>query len=61
MTIEKSDGKIASTIRENTSSKDQEIFELDSMQSATMEDVKSGKNYLSIMESNLEVLKKVLN
>ena len=61
MTIEGSDKKIAETIRDNTSSKDQEIRTLDSMQSVTSEDVKNGASYLSIMEENLNVLKSALN
>ncbi|MCR5321713.1 MAG: metal ABC transporter substrate-binding protein [Lachnospiraceae bacterium] len=57
MTIESSDKKIANTIRENTKTKDQKILTLDSMQSTTSKDVASGTTYISIMESNLEVLK----
>ena len=60
LTIEKSDQKIANTIKENSSSKDQQILALDSMQSTTSEDVNNGASYLGIMESNLEVLKKAL-
>ena len=60
MTIEKSDQKIAKTIIENTKSKDSNILTLDSMQSVTSDDVKNGTTYLSIMESNLEVLKEAL-
>ena len=61
MTIEKSDGRIAGTIRDNTTSKDQKILTLDSMQSVTSDDVAKGENYISIMKSNLEVLKEALN
>ena len=60
MTIEKSDQKIAKTIIENTKDKNQKILTLDSMQSTTSEDVKSGTTYLSVMEDNLEVLKEAL-
>ncbi len=60
MTIEKSDQKIAKTIIKNTKSKDRNILTLDSMQSVTSDDVKNGTTYLSIMESNLEVLKEAL-
>ena len=60
MTIENSDQKIAKTIRDNTKDKNQEILTLDSMQSTTSEDVKNGTTYLSIMESNLNVLKKAM-
>ncbi len=61
MTIESSDGKIADTIIQNTSSKDQDVLVLDSMQSVTSNDVKNGETYLGVMEKNLEVLKKALN
>ena len=60
LTIEGADHKIAETIKDNTTSKDQEILTMDSMQSTTSEDVKNGATYLGIMESNLEVLKKAL-
>ena len=60
LTIEKSDKKIAETIIENTSSADQTVMTLDSMQSVTSEDVKNGASYLSIMEENLNVLKEAL-
>ena len=60
MTIENSDQKIAKTIRDNTKDKNQEILSLDSMQSTTSEDVKNRTTYLSVMESNLDVLKKAM-
>lgn len=60
MTIEKSDQKIAKTIIENTRDKNQSILTLDSMQSTTSEDVANGTTYLSVMESNLNVLKEAL-
>ncbi|MBO4650184.1 MAG: zinc ABC transporter substrate-binding protein [Clostridiales bacterium] len=60
LTIEGSDQKIAKTIVENTTSKDQQILILDSMQSVTSKDVKDGANYYSVMEKNLEVLKEAL-
>ena len=60
LTIEGSDQKIAKTIVENTSSKDQKILVLDSMQSVTSKDVKDGASYFSVMEKNLEVLKEAL-
>ena len=59
-TIEKSDQKIAETVKENTKSKDQEILTMDSLQSVTSEDVKAGETYLGKMTDNLEVLKKAL-
>ena len=60
MTIEGGSTKIAETIIQNTESKNQKILSLDSMQSTTGKDVEEGKTYLSIMESNLEVLKEAL-
>ena len=60
MTIEKSDQKISKAIIENTKDKNQKILTLDSMQSATSDDVKTGTTYLSVMEDNLEVLKEAL-
>ena len=61
MTIEGGNGKIAQTIISNTTSKDQTILALDSMQAATMKDVQSGVSYLSVMENNLGVLTTVLS
>lgn len=60
LTIESSDGRIAQTIIDNTSKKDQQVLTLDSMQSTTSEDVEKGASYLAIMKSNLEVLKAAL-
>ncbi len=60
LVIENSDKKIAGTIVENTSSKDQQILVLDSMQSVTAKDVAGGCTYLSVMEKNLEVLSEAL-
>lgn len=60
MTIEKSDKKIANTIISNTKNKNQKIFELNSLQSTTLKDVKNGVTYLSVMKSNLNVLKEAL-
>lgn len=61
MVIESSDQKIAQTIIDNTEDKNQGILVLDSMQSTTSEDIAAGATYMSIMESNLEVLKQSLN
>lgn len=60
MTIEKSDKKIAQTIIDNTKKKDQKILEMDSMQSTTSEDVANGVTYLTVMQKNLDTLKKAL-
>jgi len=61
LTIEKSDQKIAETVKNNTNSKDQEILTIDSLQSVTTADVEAGENYLKKMSDNLDVLKKALD
>lgn len=60
LTIEGKNHRIAETIVENTKTKDQAILTLDSMQSTTMNDIKNGTTYISVMESNLAVLKEAL-
>lgn len=60
LTVEKSDQKIANTVIQNTQNKDQQILALDSMQSVTSGDISDGTTYLSIMESNLSILKEAL-
>ena len=60
-TIDGSDGKIARAILDaSKNSKGAEILTLNSMQSVTDEQIKAGMDYLSIMRSNLEILKKAL-
>lgn len=61
LTIEGTQHKIAETIVQNTVDKNQSILTLDSMQSTTSADVANGTTYLSVMESNLDVLKQALN
>ena len=60
LTIEGKDKRIAETIIENTASKTQKVLTLNSIQSVSSSDVKNGKTYISIMESNLSVLKEDL-
>lgn len=60
MVIDNSDRKLANTIIENTASKDATVLVLNSMQATTGRDVGNGASYLSIMQSNLEVLKQAL-
>ena len=60
LTIEGKDHSIAETVVENTTSKDQKIAVMDSMQSATSRDAVSGTTYISVMEGNLDVLKDAL-
>lgn len=61
LTVEGTEHKIAETIINNTSAKNQKILTMDSMQSATCTDAKNGITYLSVMENNLAVLKEALN
>lgn len=58
--LENSNEKIAETIKQNTKSKDQEILVMDSLQSITKEKMSDNVTYCSIMEKNLEVLRKAL-
>lgn len=61
ITIENSDKKIAETVISNTTAKDQDILELNSMQSITDEQINGGLSYISVMEDNLATLEKALN
>lgn len=61
MTIEGTDHRIAETIVQNTQDKNKRILTLDSMQSTTSRDVQNGTTYLSVMGSNLSVLRDALN
>ena len=60
--IESSDGKIAETVKKNANNSDTiTILTMDSVQSATTSEYANGRNYLSIMQSNLIVLKQALS
>lgn len=59
-TIEKSDKSIAQTIINSTTSKDQTIAELNSIQSVSSAQAADGATYISLMRGNLEVLKNTL-
>ena len=59
-TIENSDGKIAQAVIDNSTAKDQKIAALDSMQSATSKQIDEGVTYLSVMQSNYDVLSDAL-
>lgn len=61
LTIEGAQHKIAETIVQNSAAKNQSILTLDSMQSTTSTDAANGTTYLSVMESNLDMLKQALN
>ena len=60
LTIEGSDQRVAQTIIQNTAAKNAALLRLDSMQGTTAQDAADGASYLSIMESNLAVLKTAL-
>ncbi|MBO7420172.1 MAG: zinc ABC transporter substrate-binding protein, partial [Spirochaetaceae bacterium] len=60
LTIEKSDKKIAKTVISATKAKNQQILEMDSLQSVTQKDIAAGKSYLDAMKQNLETLKAAL-
>lgn len=61
MVIEGGDHSIAKTVIQNTAARNQKILSMNSMQSVTTKDVAAGTTYLSVMQSNLEVLKAALN
>jgi zinc transport system substrate-binding protein len=60
LVTESADQSIARTIISNTADKKQRILVLDALQSVTSEEMREGKSYLSVMESNLAVLKEAL-
>lgn len=59
--IENSDDSIARSIISSSENHNASIEVLDSIQSVTAAEAESGTTYLSIMEKNLETLKKVLD
>ena len=60
LTIEGADHDIAETVKKNTKSGDQKILCMNSLQSTTSKDIEEGTTYLSVMRSNLDVLKEAL-
>ena len=60
MVIDGSDGKLADTVKNATTSKDQQILTLHSLQSVSLKQAQEGTSYLSVMRDNLEVLKQAL-
>lgn len=58
--IESADGSIAKTVCDTAQSENLTVLTMDSLQSATAEEVAAGATYLSVMEKNLEVLKQAL-
>ena len=61
LTIEGTNRRIAETVIQATSGRNQKLLTLDSMQGVTAADVQAGATYLSIMQANLDVLKEALN
>jgi len=61
MMTESGNRAIAETVISNSGSGNRQILELDSMQAVTTADVDRGVTFLSIMESNLLVLKEALS
>ena len=61
MVTESADKSIANTVIRSTKEKNQQILELNSMQSVTAGDMQNGVTYLSVMESNLNVLREALS
>lgn len=60
LTIEGSDRRLAETVLANTADPGRPVLTLDSMQAVTRRALEEGANYISVMESNLEVLKQAL-
>ena len=61
LTIDGSDRRVAETIVQATTAKNQAVLTLDSLQSTTRADIEAGKTYLSAMEANLAVLRQAIN
>ena len=61
LTIENPKTRIAETVVNATQSKDQKIVAMNSLQGVTAQEVREGVSYLSVMESNLSVLREALN
>lgn len=57
LTIENRTHKIPETVIESTTLQNQEVLEMNSLQSVTEKDINDGITYLNAMKSNLEVLK----
>lgn len=53
--------EVAQTVIANSDDTTREILVLDSMQSTDATDISNGVNYLDVMTSNLEIIKKALN
>ncbi len=60
-TIDNSDDSLAKSIINNSKSRTASVEKLNSLQSVTKKDISAGASYISIMQDNLDTLKKVLN
>lgn len=60
LVIENGNDRIAETVIENTTSQNQKILVLNSLQSVTSGDIEKGVTYLSVMQGNYSVLKEAL-
>lgn len=60
VTTDGMEDKIAEAIIQNTDAKPQ-VIAMDPMQSVTADELKNGKTYISVMNQNLDVLKKALS
>ena len=60
MVTESSDKRIAETVIRESKGSNQQILVLDAMQSVSSSDLANGATYLSVMESNLSILKEAL-
>lgn len=58
--LENSNQKLANTIKENTTKKNQHIVTLQSMQAVSKKDINRGTTYISLMQENLRIITQVL-
>ena len=61
LVLEGSNHKIAETIQQTTKKKNQEILQMNSIQSVSHKEIETGFTYLQAMQDNLEVLKKAID
>lgn len=59
--LDGSDDRLARVLIENTETKNQKIFVLNSLQSVSRKDIRAGLSYLAAMEKNCSVLGQALN
>ncbi len=61
LTVDGSQSAIAAAVAENTHNDDMQILSMDSMQAGGQQEIQQGKTYLSVMRSNLDIIKTALN